>query len=347
MILSGGAGGHPRRRRPPAGSWRRRSPQRPRLPVGGTIPHQQSGRVHHRGTPVPLSRERISRAAIIPINHVNADDPEACWRPLAVLYRGNSIATKADRPGGLPAVGPQQGDACFVRPAHVRGDQESTDGPEPYAAALREGPLQAEDAEAGSAAAYQRLVESAGIQGERGGGAGTRCSRLVGVREWSRRCGRNAARAQPATRGAPGFTVNPKPAAARSALTAVGARPGIDWGHAEALALASLLLRGSRSGRTGQDTERGTFSHRHLVHAVTGETCSRQRPRAGSLEVCTTAHLRARGTGVQYTRPPRRRHWCCGRRTLGISSTAPRSLSTSSSPWAGSHQSADPAAPRI
>jgi len=40
---------------------------------------------------------------------------------------------------------------------------------------------------------------------------------------------------------------------------------GIDFGQAEALAFASLLTEGAHVRLTGQDTERGTFSHRHLV----------------------------------------------------------------------------------
>ncbi len=39
----------------------------------------------------------------------------------------------------------------------------------------------------------------------------------------------------------------------------------IDWAHAEALAFASLLTEGTPVRLTGQDTERGTFSQRHLV----------------------------------------------------------------------------------
>ena len=54
----------------------------------------------------------------------------------------------------------------------------------------------------------------------------------------------------------------------------------IDWAHAEALAWASLLAQGVPVRLTGQDTERGTFSQRHLVFhdAKTGERwCPIQR----------------------------------------------------------------------
>ena len=49
---------------------------------------------------------------------------------------------------------------------------------------------------------------------------------------------------------------------------------GIDWGHAEALAFASLLVDGVNVRLTGQDAERGTFSHRQAVlhDMATGET---------------------------------------------------------------------------
>ena len=39
----------------------------------------------------------------------------------------------------------------------------------------------------------------------------------------------------------------------------------LDWGHAEILALGSLLKEGIPIRLTGQDTQRGTFSHRHMV----------------------------------------------------------------------------------
>jgi multifunctional 2-oxoglutarate metabolism enzyme len=46
----------------------------------------------------------------------------------------------------------------------------------------------------------------------------------------------------------------------------------VDWGTAEALAFASLLTTGTPIRLTGQDTERGTFSHRHAVyHSTAGK----------------------------------------------------------------------------
>jgi 2-oxoglutarate dehydrogenase E1 component len=40
---------------------------------------------------------------------------------------------------------------------------------------------------------------------------------------------------------------------------------GIDWGCGEMLAMGSLLLEGTPIRFTGQDVQRGTFSHRQAV----------------------------------------------------------------------------------
>jgi 2-oxoglutarate dehydrogenase E1 component len=72
-----------------------------------------------------------------------------------------------------------------------------------------------------------------------------------------------------------GFTVHPKLVKQlERRRVALGADGGIDWSHAESLAFASLLTEGTPIRLTGQDTERGTFSQRHLVlhDAKTGQS---------------------------------------------------------------------------
>jgi 2-oxoglutarate dehydrogenase E1 component len=65
-----------------------------------------------------------------------------------------------------------------------------------------------------------------------------------------------------------GFTVHPKLVKQlqqrRDALEDP-TRSAVFWAHAESLAFASLLTEGVPIRMTGQDTERGTFSQRHLV----------------------------------------------------------------------------------
>jgi 2-oxoglutarate decarboxylase len=85
-----------------------------------------------------------------------------------------------------------------------------------------------------------------------------------------------------------GFTIHPKlvkqfeqrrDAVAPAPDDPDAARARINWAHAEALAFASLLTEGIPIRLTGQDTERGTFSQRHLVlhDPKTGqEHCSMQ-----------------------------------------------------------------------
>src|SRR5271165_2532107 len=76
-----------------------------------------------------------------------------------------------------------------------------------------------------------------------------------------------------------GFTVHPKlvkqlERRREALLDTDPSGHAIDWAHAEALAFATLLTEGTPLRLTGQDTERGTFSQRHMVlhDAKTGQT---------------------------------------------------------------------------
>jgi 2-oxoglutarate dehydrogenase E1 component len=82
-----------------------------------------------------------------------------------------------------------------------------------------------------------------------------------------------------------GFTVHPKLRKQLERRRAALTEGGIDWAHAEALALASLLTEGVPLRLTGQDTERGTFSQRHLVlhDAKTGQSWAPLQKLPGAL----------------------------------------------------------------
>ena len=91
-----------------------------------------------------------------------------------------------------------------------------------------------------------------------------------------------------------GFEVNVKLAKQLERRRVALDEGGIDWGHAEALAFASLLEEGIPIRLSGQDTERGTFSHRHAVlhDPSTGETYAplQQLPTAAaSFEIYNSA----------------------------------------------------------
>ncbi len=71
-----------------------------------------------------------------------------------------------------------------------------------------------------------------------------------------------------------GFSPHPSVARMMRARSADFASGKADWAFAEALAIGSILKGGTSIRFTGQDVERGTFSHRHAVmfDSKTGET---------------------------------------------------------------------------
>ncbi len=102
-----------------------------------------------------------------------------------------------------------------------------------------------------------------------------------------------------------GFTINAKLAKQLERRHATIVEGGIDWGQGEALAYASLLEDGIPIRLSGQDTERGTFAHRHLMFhdPYTGETFApiQHLPGAGaSFEVYNSPLSEYAALGFEY-----------------------------------------------
>ena len=219
----------------------------------------------------------------VPIIHVNADDPENC---LSAIRLAMSYRERFHRDVLIELVG-------YRRHGHNESDEPSYTQPlmynrikalptvrEKYAGQLvAEGVLTSDEADALATSAYQRLVE---IQQAFKASTGRSTTpeirkQVVAGQEVDTRVASELLTAlndQLLTWPAD-FTVNPKLAKQlERRRPALGPDGSIDWAHAEALALASLLTEGVPLRFTGQDVERGTFSQRQLVlHDVnTGAT---------------------------------------------------------------------------
>ena len=206
-----------------------------------------------------------------PIVHVNADDPEACLAAvrLAMMYRDKFHGDVVIDLVGYRRYGHNEADEpAYTQPMMYERIKQTPSVRQKYAEQLaREGVVEAAQAEADAQAAYDRLAE-------------VQQAVKSGQREEPQRIMKQST-AEPLTAvvsdqlkklnaellAVPdGFTVHPKLLKQlerrRDALTS---SEGIEWAHAEALAFASLLTEGTPIRLTGQDTERGTFSQRHLV----------------------------------------------------------------------------------
>ena len=103
-----------------------------------------------------------------------------------------------------------------------------------------------------------------------------------------------------------GFRLNPKIIRQLDAKrAAIESGEGIDWATAEALAIASLCAEGTHARMSGQDSGRGTFSHRHAI-LVDQETEKRYIPvnhvRAGQapFEIIDSPLSEAAVVGFEY-----------------------------------------------
>ena len=219
----------------------------------------------------------------IPIIHVNADDVEAC---VSAMRLAGAFRQTFGRDALIDLIG-------YRRFGHNETDEPAYTQPQMYELIRKHPPVRklyaekleqedvvtADDAETMAADAYSRvadahteLKESIGTPPETGeielDRTMSREPRTTVAEDTLRALGEQLLRLPD------GFTVHRKLKPFLDRRRAVFEEDGpVDWAHAEALAVASLLALGVPTRLTGQDSERGTFSQRHAVlhDAETGE----------------------------------------------------------------------------
>jgi 2-oxoglutarate dehydrogenase E1 component len=258
----------------------------------------------------------LAKGFDVPIVHVNADDPEAALAAvrLAMAFRRRFCCDALIDLVGYRRYGHnEQDEAAYTQPLMAARIERQPSVREQYADALvEEGVVSREDADAFEAEVGARLKEAhehlrstfgeamPAVAYEGRIPASTEMEIVTEVTG-----GRLRALNDELLTFPDGFTVHPKLARQLERRRAALDEGGIDWGQAEELAFASLLVEGIPVRLTGQDTERGTFSHRHLVlhDAETGEVYAplqRLRESAASFEVHNSPLSEAACVGFEY-----------------------------------------------
>ena len=257
----------------------------------------------------------LAKGFDVPIIHVNADDAEACLSAvrLAMAYREKFHEDVLIDLVGYRRHGHNEGDEpSYTQPQMYERIKNLPTVRQQYARLLEQrGAVAPGEAEQLYEAGYQRLVD---IQQAFKANLGQVAKEHA--RSPDRSSGVEPETAVPADllralneqllAWPEGFTVNAKLVKQlERRRTAVGPEGGIDWGHAEALSLAALLVEGVPIRMTGQDTERGTFSQRHTVlhDAVSGvaHTPMKQLPGAlASLELHNSPLSELATLGFEY-----------------------------------------------
>jgi 2-oxoglutarate dehydrogenase E1 component len=227
----------------------------------------------------------LAKGFDIPIVHVNADDPEAALAAirLALAYRrrfGHDVVV--DLVGYRRHGHNEQDEAAYTQPLLAAAIAEHPTVREQFAARLvSEGDVTQEQADelehevvVELRQAHETLKETFG-RPESSTPDDTRLPAATGdavvtavVDERLRSLNDQLLRVPD------GFGPHPKLMRQLERRRETVDEGGIDWGQAEALAFASLLVEGIPIRLSGQDSERGTFSHRHAVlhDASTGAT---------------------------------------------------------------------------
>jgi multifunctional 2-oxoglutarate metabolism enzyme len=256
--------------------------------TGGTIHLIQNNQVGFTTDPgearsTPYAAD-MAKGFNVPIIHVNADDVEACTAAirLAMAYRERWCRDVVIDVIGYRRFGHNETDEpAYTQPTMAAKIKSHPPVSEIYAEKLiEEGTVSAE--EVGKASDERHAEMSGALKGLREKmeageyedptvtGAATSTGELLdrtasppvhtAVEADKLRSINEALLRTPE-----GFNVHRKLRRPLSRRTEALEQGGIDFGHAEALAFGSLLTEGVHVRLTGQDTERGTFSHRHLV----------------------------------------------------------------------------------
>jgi 2-oxoglutarate dehydrogenase E1 component len=255
--------------------------------VGGTIHLIANNQVGFTTNPSAARSTRyasdLAKGFEIPVVHVNADDIEACLAAarLAAAYRERYKKDFLIDLVGYRRWGHNEGDEpLFTQPRMYEIIRSHPTVREQWAAKLVSDGLVSEEEAAGILQqVYDRLEEARGkLDGATPPDVDS--ANATVARELDLPVAKTAVPAEvlsdfnealltwPAD-----FTPNPRLAKQlERRREALGPEGGIDWGHAETLAFASLLAEGIPVRLTGQDIQRGTFSHRHqvLVDSKTG-----------------------------------------------------------------------------
>jgi 2-oxoglutarate decarboxylase len=252
--------------------------------TGGTIHVIQNNQVGFTTDPeearsTPYAAD-MAKGFNVPIVHVNADDVEACSAAvrLAMAYRerwGRDIVIDVI---GYRRFGHNETDEpAYTQPTMAAAIKSHAPVSEIYAEKLiGEGTISAEDV--GHASEQRREEMSTALKELREkmeAGEYEDPTMTTSTGELDRTASPPVDTAVPSEKlrtlneallkTPDGFNVHRKLRRPLSKRIEAIDNGGIDFGQAEALAFSSLLTEGVHIRLTGQDTERGTFSHRHLV----------------------------------------------------------------------------------
>jgi len=250
--------------------------------TGGTLHIIVNNQVGFTTDPIDARSTRyasdLAKGFEVPIVHVNADDAESCVHivRLAIEYRAKFGKDFLIDVVGYRRHGHNETDEpAFTQPILYKKIRSHPSPREVWGSRLvAEGVVteeQVKQIDADAAANFDRILTAmkageihspeynpakAAEADQSGAGSGDTAVSEDLLRELNDRL----------LKWPPTLKVNPRLAKtlARRA-EAMGDAGGIDWGHAETLAFASLLTEGKSVRLTGQDSERATFSHRQAV----------------------------------------------------------------------------------